>query len=817
MGGFEHPLNTHGGCNVAPDGKQHIIPAMTMKYKYAPALNRNWRSELLELVPGAFLAGLMVWCVGRSLVIANWAAGLEVLLPVTMLAFVSGLVFVRLLWLPAWLSHLLSAILGLVFSIQRLGTLMGERLSAWPDQATELLIRTIIWSRVLANGGRGEDILLFVAAVSLLGWLLGYFTAWMIFRQGWVWRPVLLNAIVILVNYAYVMPKPTALFFVFLGAGLLLIVYQQVVLNQRRWKAARIEFPELLPLRFVSAAAVCFGLTWMITGLLPGEVSRSNAEETWSTLRQPFKFARERWEDAFSTINAQPGASGTSFTSRSTQLGGGRILDDDLVMYVDAPRFEYWRAVAFDRYTSEGWQNTTGERARAVLGLTTAEQARSRLAGGATMPLADLRARTVMTQTVRLAQDRKDNFITVAGTAAGISLPVAVEHSVLEPNRPNFDDTALIVSQEPLRAEAVYTVTALVSNADILSLRRAGTDYPSWVRDRYLQLPDTVTERTLNQAREVVEQFNAGNPYDQAIAIQTYLRTLPYNERIDAPPAGAEPVDYFLFELRQGYCDYYASAMVVMLRSLGVPARWVQGYAGGVYDPELEHYVVRENIAHSWPEVYFPGFGWERFEPTPAGYTALPVRPNLPAEGDIGDRNAPSANVDISEPLFTEEELLEEGLLPDSSAGIGLDENSAGNTGLDLRMPLAVLAVIGGSLGLLAMSGIVFWRRETRDLSPAAQAYAEMGLLAQLAGLPQYPHSTAREYADDLTYEMPYYRGSIERIVDAYSRERYRSRSSSDDLAADLRELRRPFLQRMLRRLGGGETAADRRARRHRC
>jgi transglutaminase-like putative cysteine protease len=787
-----------------------------MTTKYAPALRRDWRSELLELAPGALLAGLMIWCVVRSLVIANWAAGLEVLVPVTMLAFATGLVFARLLWLPAWFAHLLSATLGLVFIIQRLGTLMGERLTTWPDQATELLIRTIIWARVLANGGRGEDILLFVAAVSLLGWLLGYCTAWMIFRQGWVWRPVLLNAVVILVNYAYVMPKPTALFFVFLGAGLLLIVYQQVVINQRRWTAAQIEFPELLPLRFVSAAAVCFGLTWVITGLLPGEVSRNRAEDTWSTLRQPFKIARERWEDAFSTINAQPGASGTSFTSRATQLGGGRILDDDVVMYVDTPRFEYWRAVAFDRYSNDGWQNTTGERARAALGLTTAEQARSTLAGGAVMPLADLRARSVMTQTVRLAQDRKDNFITVAGTAASVSLPVAVEHSFRGPERPNFDDTALIVSQEPLRANDVYTVTALVSNADILSLRRAGTDYPAWVRDRYLQLPDTVTERTLNQAREIVEQFNASNPYDQAVAIQTYLRTLPYNERIDAPPPGVEPVDYFLFELRQGYCDYYASAMVVMLRSLGVPARWVQGYAGGVYDPDLERYVVRENIAHSWPEVYFPGFGWERFEPTPASYTAEPVRPNVPVDGDIGDRNAPSANVEINEPLFTEEELLEEGLLPDSSAGIGLDETLEENTGLDMRTPLAVLAVIGGSLGLFVMGGIVFWRRETRDLSPAAQAYAEMSLLAQFAGLPQYPHSTAREYGNDLVYEMPYYRASIERIVNAYVGERYRSLNSGGDLTTDLRELRWPFIQRMLRRLGAGETAADRRARRRR-
>jgi hypothetical protein len=75
-------------------------------------------------------------------------------------------------------------------------------------------------------------------------------------------------------------------------------------------------------------------------------------------------------------------------------------------------------------------------------------------------------------------------------------------------------------------------------------------------------------------------------------------------------------VDYFLFDLQQGYCDYYATAMVVMARSLGIPARLAVGYATGEYDPELEAYQVTRANAHSWAEVYFPEYGWIRFEPT---------------------------------------------------------------------------------------------------------------------------------------------------------------------------------------------------------
>ena len=102
------------------------------------------------------------------------------------------------------------------------------------------------------------------------------------------------------------------------------------------------------------------------------------------------------------------------------------------------------------------------------------------------------------------------------------------------------------------------------------------------------------------------------NPYDKADAIEKLLRTYKYNQGISAPPAGQDGVDYFLFDVKEGYCDYYASAMVVMLRSVGVPARFVVGYTPGQLKQQNEQtdeapvYRVLERNAHAWPEVYFP-------------------------------------------------------------------------------------------------------------------------------------------------------------------------------------------------------------------
>src|SRR5205814_8210248 len=107
---------------------------------------------------------------------------------------------------------------GVAWAIQRIGPLLvqqiaqelnaplADRLATWSDRATEILIRTIIWSRVLQVGGRGEDIVLFVVALALLAWALGYATGWLLFRSGWTWWAVLLNAMTILVNYTYASP-----------------------------------------------------------------------------------------------------------------------------------------------------------------------------------------------------------------------------------------------------------------------------------------------------------------------------------------------------------------------------------------------------------------------------------------------------------------------------------------------------------------------------------------------------------------------------------------------------------------------------------
>lgn len=162
-----------------------------------------------------------------------------------------------------------------------------------------------------------------------------------------------------------------------------------------------------------------------------------------------------------------------------------------------------------------------------------------------------------------------------------------------------------------------YRVVSWATRLSADQLAAAGNEYPPEVLSAYTQLPQTLPERVKALARTITT--GSENSFEQALRIQTYLRSnYAYNLEIIPPPASQDVVDYFLFEEKQGFCSYYASSMVVLLRSLGVPARVAAGYVTGGYNFYENAYIVPASNAHAWVEVYFPGFGWVEFEPTTA-------------------------------------------------------------------------------------------------------------------------------------------------------------------------------------------------------
>ena len=165
-----------------------------------------------------------------------------------------------------------------------------------------------------------------------------------------------------------------------------------------------------------------------------------------------------------------------------------------------------------------------------------------------------------------------------------------------------------------------YEATSNIAQPGPAELRLASADFPPEIQLNYLQLP-TLDPRIPQLADQISSR--APNNYEKAILLERYLRThFEYSLQLVRAPR-QDPLANFLFERKRGHCEYFASAMAVMLRTLGIPSRVVNGFRGGEFNDITAQYLIRARDAHSWVEAYFPGYGWVDFDPTPAGPPAM--------------------------------------------------------------------------------------------------------------------------------------------------------------------------------------------------
>ncbi|WEK53110.1 MAG: transglutaminaseTgpA domain-containing protein [Candidatus Cohnella colombiensis] len=351
--------------------------------------------------------------------------------------------------------------------------------------------------------------------------------------------------------------------------------------------------------------------------------------------------------DGGETNPVNPKRSGSSLSGYSrddTSLGGGFQFDYSPVMTITTSQRSYWRGESKAVYSGKGWNDNKG------LGtlLNTKENT--------SLPLLPARAEGVETkevvQTVNVLRKDKISVLFAAGPATEIS---AVQSDNQAKPLWNPIEWELRWSK-PTRVES-YTVISEVVVLDEDALRKQPHLESSSEIDLtpYLQLPNSLPERVRELANE--QTTSATNDYDRGKLLEQFLQKnyLYTNEPDLSKQVSDDFVDAFLFEIQEGYCDYYSSAFVIMARTVGLPARWVKGYATG-YDPvELERqrfggfngrsaldvtgagtYTVRNADAHSWAEIYFEGYGWIPFEPT-SGFSV--PQPRVTASTTLPDQD----------------------------------------------------------------------------------------------------------------------------------------------------------------------------------
>lgn len=382
--------------------------------------------------------------------------------------------------------------------------------------------------------------------------------------------------------------------------------------------------------------------------------------------------------------------------------------------------------------------------------------------------------------------------LNASGTAPAVSLPglESIDRLTTLDNRPTT---------------GAYSVTGDYSIASIDQLRSAGTDYPSWVQP-YAQLGSWGTDGSYRPAavetrvQRLAQQVTAGakNPYDAAAAIESYLRTsFSYTLKPPVTPPGQDPLAFFLFDSKKGYCEYFATAMGDMLRSIGIPTRLVNGYGPGSWDPKSGRFVVRESDAHTWVEAYFPHYGWIPFEPTPDGvYFPVP-------------RGQAACHVDSA---------ICEGLLAAAGAASSVaphhfDDSISTAESAQLH-PVAAPRRLpfdpwrAGLLGLafLLLAGLLVALRYLTPRSPGA-AWRRARLLGRLAGVPGRPGETPLEFGRRLARAVPRAGADAARLASGFTVAAYGppdlAGQGSEDVMAGWRGLRPVLLRETAARAAG--------------
>jgi transglutaminase-like putative cysteine protease len=699
-------------------------------------LEEGWSTTLFLL--GAILAA------GWAVVAARWAEGLGIV-PIAGVGGLAAGLFLGWSVFRSRTSHLFSAVFGLTW----VGFLLGLGLPGdftWGERITGLVVRLSNWLDQVLTGGKGHDTLIFVMLLSGLFWALGYNAAWNTYRRMRVWYAILPPGIVALVTvYYYFGSAPLMRYLAFyLFFALLYIARAHAFEQEEGWRRERVVYDPGLRFDFVRAGLVLTLIGLVLAWTLPGAEAWPGLAETWRRFSTPWHAVQEEWQRLFSTLSGGAAARPVEPFGPSLALGGPREERDLVVMDIAAPhegRY-YWRGAVYSYYGGDEWE--------------TLEDERILLTPGRQPPgMADDALRRPVIQTVT-------SFLPGSHLLVGASQPVAVgweaqasvdlmEHVPLELIR--------IFSVLPLEAGSQYLVSSQVSDADATSLREAGADYPDWVRQRYLQLPASLPDRVHLLAEELAA--GAESPYDQAIALEQYLRhNITYDLTPPDLPAGRDYVDFLLFDSQRGYCSGYASAMVVLARSVGMPARLAAGYAEGEYDQERGVFRVREVNAHSWVEVYFPGYGWIEFEPTAS--EAPLIRPERAEEqaaesqvlsgegardlpGDIGARGSRDLS-EMDDVLEAENEPL-----------------------APRRRSLTWSLAAGFAFVVLVVGG--WWATENwgfRGLSPVERTYARLLRLGRWLGRPLGVSDTPFEWVQDVSTIVPEARGPMDSIVDLY-------------------------------------------------
>lgn len=726
------------------------------------------RNDLLTLVILFFLLA----AVTNSVLAAEWMSGLNAsfwamvfgLLAGTALAFSS---------FNGWTAHITSGIYGL-FTIILIGATHPtvDQALGWRERVFALAGKVLEWIRAAATNGTSRETVIFALLLSALFWMLGYFAAWYSFRTRRIWHVLLPAGVTIMSNlFYYGGSRDMNLYLViFAVCALTLLAHSHLSDREDVWLRDRVRVGRGLRVTFTVAALLIGGMALMAGRIVPDMASSPQAIDFFTAASGPYGEFLARFNRLFSNLknyNVRP----TDYYASSFTLGGPRNLPPEPVMEIDAPigfRY-YWRATSFDYYDGASWTSSF-------------TNTREVPANDQNIKVPDYLERTPVRISVALL--RGSDSVYVPGQPLRSSVPTQARFRRAEDDSLDFLQLKVPV---PLLPGNRYDAVGAMSTARDVDLRGVNTgSLPREMQQRYLEVPANVPERVRRTAIGITQPYT--NSYDKAKAIETWLRTnITYDDQLEAPPPGVEASDYILFTTRRAYCNYYATAMIMMLRSVGIPARMSTGYAIGMVDQDTPDqdfgkYRIRVSDSHTWPEVFFPGYGWVEFEPTAGqpeldraaaeAYTGEP-NPDFP---DNGVPSTPKDRDTLDDELESLRTARREGfgvLAPVADLITGFEDFFA-SASPSIPYALALIALVL----LIWLALRIAETRGIANLPPVRKAYYMLSRWATWLGIGG--ENTPYEQADQLIARAPAAAQPVRDLTTLYVEERFGGKTRTD-------------------------------------
>lgn len=719
-----------------------------------------------EDAPAVLLLAGMLGLVGWSVLAAGWVDGLTIMFGVALFALL--------------LSYLLSIsdfldIFALMYSaFFGALTVWGLSAATIPNigiraALVAVVVRFSVWVEQAFTGGFSNDSLIFLLLMAFSMWYLTFNAVWNLFRVRRIWyATVPLGLMLVINNYYYDGPAPLELMLVlYLFLVFLMAAQTHMVDRQALWASAGLELSTKSRNSILRMAVltiiVLIGVAWLV----PPASAQNYLQEAMSGDGNPFNRVQRDFDRLFASVDGETAVTADYYATNSLSMSGPVDLTDNPVMNVSAPPVAryYWRAKTFDTYTDGRWVTSSEARIRSRFGRLRTEQVE---------PYA---LRSTVQQRFEVQLEATSLVYAAPQPVSFASLPVSYE-VIFTAAGEDYATITKTSAQDVLRQGDIYSATSSLSIADENSLRAAGQNYPVWVQNQYLQLPETITPRT----RALAEGLEQGNPYDTARTVELYVRnTISYNEDVPAPPLEVEPVDWVLFEQQEGYCTYYASSMTVLLRSLGIPARLSAGFAQGEFDPVINAYRVAESDAHVWVEVFFPGYGWVEFEPTAS---ENPIQ--RPESSPLTEEGIPEVATPTPTPAPTQEapsQATEEAPPEDQDEAAvppPVDETNTPGRNFPIVIVLIIFAVLLTGPLLLLIAWYVLEQHGLHGVSEVSRSYARLNTAARLLGIRFADSSTPYERADQIKTKVPASEELVERIVQLYVEQQYAEQPRMD-------------------------------------